>query len=252
MVANLAAPFDFRGDRRGVLLLHGFTGTPFEVRPLGERLARRGLTVVGPVVAGHCTSPRSLERTTWRDWEDSAQAALDALRARCDRIVVAGLSMGGLLAARLAYLRTQQIAGLCVMSVPLWLPEPVQKGVRTLANIGWPRAVPKVGGSDVRDRDAKRTNPAYREFPLRAVAQLVELCAEVRRDLPQIVTPTLILHGRHDHTAPPQCAGAISDALGARDVRLRFLERSYHLLPLDVERDRVGELVGDFVEEILR
>jgi carboxylesterase len=248
---NLAAPFDFPGDRRGVLLLHGFTGTPYEVRPLGEQLARRGMTVVGPVVAGHCTSARSLEATTWHDWEASAAAALDGLRARCDRICVAGLSMGGLLAARLAFLRTQQISGLVMMSVPLWLPAPARRGVRALARLGFPRAVPKVGGSDVRDRAAKNANPAYREFPVRAVNQLVELCEEVQRELSSIVTPTLVLHGRHDHTAPPACAGAISDALGARDVRLVWLEHSYHLLPLDVEKDRVANLVGDFVEEKL-
>src|SRR5262249_59907002 len=104
-MVNLAAPFDFPGDRRGVLVLHGFTGTPFEVRPLGERLAKRGLTVVGPVIPGHCTTPQALGETSWRDWQAGAAAALDGLRARCDRIAVAGLSMGGLLAARLAYLR---------------------------------------------------------------------------------------------------------------------------------------------------
>ena len=248
---NLAAPFDFPGDRRGVLLLHGFTGTPFEVRPLGERLARRGLAVVGPVVAGHCTSARDLEATTWRDWEAGAAAALDALRARCDRICVAGLSMGGLLSARLAFLRTQQIDALVLMSVPLWLPAPARRGVKALSHLPWPRAVPKVGGSDVRDRAAKNANPSYREFPVRAVAQMIELAEEVQRELPSIVTPTLILHGRHDHTAPPACAGAISDALGAREVRLHWLEQSYHLLPLDVEKDRVANLVGDFVEEKL-
>src|SRR5215469_2208865 len=116
MKPGSCAPFDFAGDRRGVLLLHGFTGTPFEVRPLGERLARRGLTIVGPVVPGHCTSARSLEGTTWHDWEAGATAALDGLRARCDRVAVAGLSMGGLLAARLAFLRPQQIDALVLMS----------------------------------------------------------------------------------------------------------------------------------------
>src|SRR5262249_46953134 len=164
-MVNLAAPFDFPGDRRGVLVLHGFTGTPFEVRPLGERLARRGLTVVGPVVPGHCTSPHELEQTTWHDWEAGAAAALDALRARCDRVAIAGLSMGGLLAARLAFLRTQQIDALALMSVPLWLPRPVARSVPALARLGWPRSVPKVGGSDVRDRAAKRANPCYHEFP---------------------------------------------------------------------------------------
>jgi carboxylesterase len=159
--------------------------------------------------------------------------------------------MGGLLAARLAFVRAHEVDALVMMAAPLWLPALAVRGARALARLGWPRAVPKVGGSDVRDRAAKKANPAYREFPVPAVLQLIELCEEVARTLPSITTPTLILHGRHDHTAPPACAGAIADKLGTREARLAWLEHSYYLLTLDVERDRVAELVGDFVAERL-
>src|SRR5262252_485179 len=118
-----ASPFDWTGDRRGVLLLHGFTGTPFEQRTLGERLHRdRGVTVCGPLLAGHGSSPRELALTRWQDWEASALAALDQLAQRCDRVAVGGLSMGGLLAVRMALLRPRLVRALVLMSVPLWLP----------------------------------------------------------------------------------------------------------------------------------
>src|SRR5262249_60755178 len=100
--ASATSPFELRGDRRGVLLLHGFTGTPFEVRSLGEALhARLGVTVSGPLLAGHGGSARALAATGWRDWEASALSALVELRARCDGVVVAGLAVGCLLARRL-------------------------------------------------------------------------------------------------------------------------------------------------------
>src|SRR5262245_30217197 len=116
--------FEFAGDGsgRGALVVHGFTGSPFEMRWLGERLADRGLHVVGPALAGHARGlPEELDRTTWRDWYGSAEVAFDHLRARCDRVAVVGLSMGGLLALHLARERGAQIAALGVLATPIRL-----------------------------------------------------------------------------------------------------------------------------------
>jgi carboxylesterase len=245
------APFEHAGDRRGVLVLHGFTGTPWEVRPLCQRLAERGLTVSAPLLAGHGTTARALAATRATDWEQSAALALHSLRARTDRVAVAGLSMGGLLGLQLCQRYPETIAALILMAVPLGLPRPMRAAVRALVRVGVPWAIPKLGGSDVRDRAMAAQNPGYRQFPLRAVAELCALQDAVAPTLHDIHTPTLVLHGFHDHTAPRESARAISDALGSRDVRLRFLAQSYHLLPVDVEREEVARLVGDFVEEKL-
>ncbi|HJZ85063.1 MAG TPA: alpha/beta fold hydrolase [Polyangia bacterium] len=250
--ASATSPFELRGDRRGVLLLHGFTGTPFEVRSLGEALhARLGVTVSGPLLAGHGGSARALAATGWRDWEASALSALVELRARCDGVVVAGLSMGGLLALRLALVRQKDVAALALLSVPLWLPGWTGTAVRALDRMGLRVTVPKLGGSDVRDRAARRSNPSGRGFPVRALAELLDLQEQVRRDLPAVQKPTLIVHAEHDHTAPPACARALASRLGGRHVRLLWLPRSYHLTPIDVERDQVAREVGDFVAEQL-
>jgi len=160
--------------------------------------------------------------------------------------------MGGLLAVRLAQKRPERVRALVLMSVPLWLPTLTSAFVRLLGRLGHPWALPKLGGSDVRDREARRENPAYDQFPVRAVTELLALQAEVRSNLASVRQPTLIVHARRDHTASPACARALCSGLGGRDVRLCWLERSYHLVPIDVERDRVAQLVGDFVEEQLR
>jgi carboxylesterase len=196
-------------------------------------------------------SPHALAGTTWRDWEQTALDALDRLRAQSPRVVVAGLSMGGLLAARLAVLRPDQVRAIVMMAVPLWFPPIQTRFVRLLARSRLALAMPKFAGSDVRDAAARHANPSYRQFPLRAVNQMIELMDTVRDQLAQVHVPTLIAHGRHDHTADPACASFAAAKIGAHDVRLRWFARSYHLLPIDEEREQLATLVGDYVEEML-
>ena len=225
-----AAPFDHTGDGRGVLLLHGFTGTPFEMAFLGERLAAH---------AG----------TTWRDWLASAEAALAALRRRCDRVAVVGLSMGALLALRLARQHPAEIAALGLLAAPLWLPWPARVPLpvlRRLGRRGRLPALPKLGfGPDVRDREMRRQNPELGAVPLAAVVSLAELRAEG----PAVTTPVVIAHGRRDHTAAPACARELAARLGSRDRVLRWLERSFHIITIDVEREELAADLGRFLAE---
>src|SRR5690242_2683976 len=109
-------PTDFmlEGDRRGVLLIHGLTGTPMEMRLLGKGLNSAGFTVHGMQLAGHCGDTDDLLATGWRDWYASVERAADALRAKVDHLFVGGLSMGALLALKLAAERPQQVAGVGV------------------------------------------------------------------------------------------------------------------------------------------
>src|SRR5262249_38715484 len=120
---------------RGALVVHGFTGSPFEMRFLGEDLAGRGYAVEGVKLAGHGGSTSDLRRSTWHDWYASAEAALDRLRERVGggRIAIAGLSMGGLLTLELARLHGDALAAICVMSAPLWLPAHAEAFARQMS-----------------------------------------------------------------------------------------------------------------------
>src|SRR4051812_23731529 len=128
------APLFRRGGPRGVLCLHGFTGTPFEVRPLAESLAGRGFTVAVPALAGHCGTMAELSRTRWPDWLASAERGLDELLQEVGggKVAVAGFSLGGLLALRLARLRPESVAALAVMAAPLRLRPYQVTAVRAL------------------------------------------------------------------------------------------------------------------------
>lgn len=243
------APFEFEGDGRedvGIVLIHGFTGTPYEVRFLGERLAREGFAVRAPLLPGHGETPEALDRTTWRDWVDAVERATDEVAARHARVALVGQSLGGLLALYEAG-RRRGLAAVASLAAPLWLPRlaarvaaSTQRGL--LRRV---RAIPKFGGSDVRDARAKAENPCYPVIPTRALGQLLAFMRIVDDALPLVEAPVLVLHGAQDHTAPAACAPRI--AARARAQRVRILPRSYHLIAADVERDIVAAEVASFV-----
>ncbi len=243
-----ADPFDLVGDDDvGVVLVHGFTGTPFEIRYLGERLAEAGFTVRAPRLPGHGTTVADLDATRWQDWAEAVERAVDALLMRCRRVAVVGQSLGGLLALHVASHR-RDVACVASLAAPLWLDGLSAKVARWTRPEGWlhrVRTIPKLGGSDVRDRRAKENNPCYDAIPTRALGELLTFMQLTDEALPSITQPVLVLHATQDHTAPVACAQRIAER--TRAVRTRILPHSYHLIAVDVERDIVAAEVRQFL-----
>jgi carboxylesterase len=249
------SPVSISGDERGVLCLHGITGTPFEVRLLAEAVGRLGCSVEAPMLAGHGGTLADLARTTWRDWLASAERAMEALIRRVGGrpIAICGFSMGGLLALRLARLHPDRVSSLVVMAAPLRLRRLQVVGIRALCRLpvdfrNLPTAcVPKVKGSDISDPAMRLLNPGLPAFPLAALENLLDLMDGVRADLPSIRTPTLVVHGRHDHTVPMDDSFELTGSLGSDVLERLWLDRSYHIVTLDVERQQVFDAVGKFL-----
>jgi carboxylesterase len=238
--------FDLVGDTQiGVVCVHGFTGTPYEVRYLGDRLHAAGFSVHGLRLPGHGTRVEDLDATRWADWADAVEDAYDTMRMLCKRVAVVGQSLGGLLALHLAANR-RDVAAVATLAAPLWL-DGLSGRVARWAMTGalrWQR-IPKLYGSDVRDRRTRAENPCYDAIPTRALGELARFMEHVGDELPRITQPVLVLHARRDHTAPVECAARI--AKETRAVRTRILPRSYHLIAADVERDVVAAEVIDFL-----
>jgi carboxylesterase len=243
--------FDLPGDDRGVLLLHGFTATPFEMRYLGDRLAERGYTVVGPALAGHGGSAAALDATTWPDWFAGVEHELDELRRRCRRVAVIGQSLGGLLTLHLARARGAELAAAGVLAAPLWLPPATRLGIRALhalaTRMGRAPRIPKRGGPDIRDLEMRAASPSLTVFPLRALHSVVSFGALVRDQVGQITVPTFVAHSRRDHVVPPACSRELVQRIGSRDVTYLPLTRSFHVLPLDVEKDLLADALARFL-----
>lgn len=246
---------------RGALLIHGFSGTPFEMEDLARHLSREGFLCETPLLAGHGSGARALGRTRWPDWLRSAEDALGRLRDRLSapgggapRIAVIGQSMGGLLTLLLGRRHPELVRAIAVMATPLFLRGYQERAIRALCRSPLAAvALPKVFGSDVRDPAMRRKNPANRALPLRALGSLLDLMAEVRRQLPAIDRPALIAHALHDHTAPYLCMAELRLRIGTPRPVLRCLPlpKSYHLVTLDVERELLfAEILAHLNERI--
>lgn len=224
----------------GVLLLHGFTATTTEVRPLAEFLHQHGYTVAAPLLPGHGTTPDDLNQKTSLDWVNTADDAYQGLCMTCETIFVGGSSMGGLLALFLAS-RYQEIAGIMLYAPAFHIP-----GLR----LAWLAAKfrssqPKKIG--VRPMAWK----GYRVNPLAAAAQLWKLRGIVDRLLPKVHQPAIIFQGRLDQTVDIRGAQMVYDKIKSSKKSLHWLDDSTHVLLLDREFDQAARQSLDFIEKTL-
>ena len=226
--------------RAAVLCLHGLTGTPYEVRPLGEAIARAGLRAFGPALPGHLRTPEELSRVRHGEWLEAARDALEGLRATHRRVAVVGLSLGGLLSLALAAERA--VDAIAVVGTPLRLRIPLLPLLPAVRRVK--PFVRKAAGSDIRDADARARHPSYDRMPLASVEQLRALQALVRRQLAQVRAPILVAHGLLDATAHPDDARVILQAVGSATREILWLESSGHVVPVDRDGPRLAAAVA--------
>jgi carboxylesterase len=215
------------GRRVGVLLLHGFTGSPASMRPWAEHLAGLGFAVEVPRLPGHGTTWQDMVGTRWSDWAGEAERAYDELAGRCDAVVVGGLSMGGTLALHLAE-QHPEVAGLVLVNAAV---ASTNKQLWFLPLLKWVvRAAPGLS-NDIKKPGADEL--AYRRTPLKPMASLVAAWKTVREDLPRVTCPVLVFRSAEDHVVDPSSAEIIRAGLGSADVTEHVLADSYHVATLD-------------------
>jgi len=241
-----AEPFSATGDRRGALVLHGFTGCPQSMRPLGQALAAAGFTVELPRLPGHGTTVEDMASYAWRDWAEAADAAYRTLAAKTDGIVVAGLSMGGALTLWLAA-QHPEIKGIVLINPAAEVDDfgALADGVKGMLAAGQ-TFMPGVAG-DIADPDSKELG--YDRVPLAGMASLIDGLRTLKPLLPQIKMPALLLHSVQDHVVPPGSPKLLRETLGG-PVDYVALEKSYHVATIDYDGPEINQRAVAFAERV--
>ena len=231
----------------GVLLLHGFTSSLDTVNGLVPHLERAGLPYVIPTLHGHGTDPRDLVGATWHHWYADAERALDTLLDRCERVVVVGLSMGGVAALHLGVQRPERLAGIVAIAPALRLDI---VGKRLLPLIG---RLHRQAAVDARrayqDADLATRSTNYRTAPISSVYSLVQFGTLVERELPRLRVPLLVLYTPHDRVVLPESALIAYERAGTptAEKAIRAFDRSGHEMLQDRQRDDVFAAILDYI-----
>jgi len=266
-MAGPAEPFALGDGPDACLLLHGLTGSPAEMRPVGEALAAAGFRALGPLLPGHGTTPEDLVTTTRDDLIQAAESALLSLQG-ARRLFLCGLSVGGLLAVHLAarsWLREglPDLSAIALLAPAIefagatWLfanvvgrlpalPILLDKGARDLGGTAGPHGAP--AGSEPDERE--RSDGSYTAIPMRWGAELRALSREAQKLAPRVRAPALLMHGALDRTSAISGSRKLARLLSSSRVDFRVLPRSGHVLPLDAESAEVCRGIVSFFQGV--
>lgn len=235
-----AESFYFEGNDIGILLSHGFIGTPQSVRFIGEQLAGQGFTVLAPRLKGHGTHYLDMEKCTHEDWYESLREGYLQLKARGKRVFVVGQSMGGTLALKLAA-EYKDIEGVITINAALTLP-----AFEYLKTSSAPRFI-KEGKPDIKAADVEEIT--YEKAPVRAIRELQQLMAETPAVIKQIQAPILCIKSFTDHVVPPENTVFIYRSVSSKNKRLITLPNSYHVASMDHDKELLAEQAARFIRQ---
>jgi carboxylesterase len=248
-----AEPFLFLGEpsKPACLLIHGFTGTPKEMRWMGEFLNQQGYTCLGIRLAGHATDPEDMIRSNWTDWTASVEDGYHILRGATDKIFLIGLSMGGILSLLMS--TRLDVKAVVAISTPYKLPDDPR-----LRHVDWiAKMIPYMPkssgepGSGWFDKQAWQDHVSYPQNPVRSIGQLNKLLIAMRAALPEVRVPVLLMHSKDDDYVVPENIDLIYDDLvNAPDKSRLYITGSGHVVPRDAARQQAFQAALEFFHRI--
>lgn len=239
-----AEEFELGEGPVGALLVHGFTGSPQGLRALGEHLAANGIAASGVRLPGHGTTWQDLSTRTHSDWSGAVEEGYDKLSTRCDEIFIVALSFGAALSIDFTARNPEKVSGLVLLASYIMTKDPrrfLAPAVRLVV-----QSLPGVG-NDIADPEMREI--VYDRVPTKAAYSMLQFIRGARAKLPRITRPTLIIHSKNDHTAHPDNAQLIFDQIASKDKELVWLERSYHVITVDYDREQVYDKTLSFIKE---
>jgi carboxylesterase len=237
-----AEPFSADGEPVGVLVVHGFTGSPRTVRDWARHLADAGLTVRAPLLAGHGGTWQQLAKTGWTDWYATAEKAFAELSERCSQVFVTGISMGGCLAFRLAQTQGSKVSGLVVVNPSLAGDNPLFPIAHVLKHVV--KSLPSIGG-DIKKPGTEEK--ALKRTPVAAAATMPQMWRTTRAHLAEVTQPLLVFRSTVDHVVGPASDKVLRAALPNAEVR--SLSNSYHVATLDNDAPEIFDSTLGFIQK---
>ncbi len=260
-----------RKGKVGVLLIHGLTGTPTEMKQFGKVIARHGFTVACPELAGHCATVEILTKTTWLDWYHSIEASFNALKQECDQVFIVGLCMGSLIALMLSANKGDEVAGLILLSTTFFydgwnMPKLKRKILLPLVLytplkyfIHWEES-PPYGIKDERvramvhavleNRDSEAVDKVgYFKIPATVILESVRLIKQTKKLLKKVTSPTLIVHSTEDDIASINNAYFTKANISSQTIETFFVDDTYHVLTLDKRKYDIAKRTALFCKQ---
>lgn len=237
-------PFAADGGRIGVLLSHGFTGSPASMAPWAKHLAGLGHTVRVPRLPGHGTTWKDMNGKRWQDWYGEVDSTLTELRTTCDHVVVTGLSMGGCLALRLAELRPGDVDALVLVNPAINLSRFDLKLLPLLKLVV--RSMPGIG-NDI--KLAGQDEIGYDRTPLKALASQLQMWKATRADLSLVTQPLLVFQSDEDHVLDKTSVDLIRAGVSSTVTEHVPLPNSYHVATIDNDAQLIFDRTAAFISE---
>jgi len=235
-------PYSHKGDSNiGVLIIHGFTSTTSSMRYLADKFSEAGLHVELPCLPGHGTKWQDINDITYSDWLLHLGSALEVLRLRADKIFICGLSLGGGLTLRMAQIHSD-LSGIILINHACKFTHPKFWFVPLMRH--FIKSTPAIA-SDIKDPDFKEIG--YNRTPTEGVYQMLLLLKKVRNALPEITLPVLMFKSKEDHVIPKKSSTYTMEKINSAHKTLIWLENSYHVAPLDYDKDLIIEKSLEFI-----
>ena len=243
-------PFFFEGsNEKGVLLVHGWTSTPYEMRRLGKYLHENGYTVSGIQLSGHGTVPKDLENVSCEQWNRDIQEGIAKLKQSCKKVFIAGTSIGGNLAV-IAAAGNKDVTGVVLMATPYGMRyEPValffvRLMIRMKKKYRKKIYPPTFGLSTTITRLI-----SYQSYPVKSVLEAFTLVGESRAVLPRVTQPCLIMQSTHDHIVAKNSLEKIYAHIGSTVKEKKYIDKAYHTFISDIKNEHVFRDILNFLNE---
>jgi carboxylesterase len=240
-------PDENSGRRVGILLSHGFTGSPASMVPWGRHLAGLGFGVAVPRLPGHGTTWQEMNRTGWHDWYDELNRAFEKLKAEHDDVVVGGMSMGGGLVLKLAADRGRDVSGVMLVNAAV-----ASSNKQLLAVPVLKRVIPSMPGIGNDIKKPGQDEHGYDRVPLKALGSMLAGWKAVREELPKVTQPIIHFRSAEDHVVDPSSSQIIASKVSSLEVEERMLENSYHVATLDNDAPAIFEESVEFIRRVTR